>query len=579
MQRKFIRQSARFLMIALLVLIGASEGYSEDIYNGTELTIPSATVGNMTFSNIVVTPLNILSVGGGTANGSVDTYNPANNELNIPSVFYGGRTYTNVVITVRSLVSVGSVIGADFYNSQELNIRSVQVLGGAVYNNVIATVGEIVSIGGAMPTSVQDVYDPSTQRLTIAAIQLGSKIYTNALVTIGTVVALGGSPFSDSILYSFTGGTQGDPNSMDGGEPLAGMIQANDGNFYGTTSQGGGGNYGIGTVFKMTPAGVVSVIHAFGATNKPDGTFPMAGLIQGVDGALYGTTWSGGAYAAGTVYKITIAGIETELYSFFGGPDGANPTAGLVQGSDGNFYGTTPIGGSTTTGQGQGTVFMVTPAGVETVLYAFLGSPDGANPYGGLVKGSDGNFYGTTASGGIYNAGTVFRITPAGSETVLYSFSGSAGDGAQPMAGLAVGSDGNLYGTTKSGGPFTPAGGTVFKITPAGVETVLHFFSGNGGIPGSVDGAGPIAALIQGSDSNFYGTCASGGESNTYGVVFKITPSGLASVLHSFLSPPDGAFPEGSLVQGSDGNFYGTTELGGYTSGAVFKLANVIPPP
>jgi uncharacterized repeat protein (TIGR03803 family) len=333
----------------------------------------------------------------------------------------------------------------------------------------------------------------------------------------------------------------------------------------------------------LTPAGVESVIYSFGANNEQTGCVPTAGLIQGSASNLYGTTSSGGAYGQGAVYKITTAGAETVLYSFIGSPDGATPTAGLIQGSDGNFYGTTSVGGNVTTDAvfGNGTVFKVTPAGVETVIYAFAGTPDGAIPNGGLVDGGDGFFYGTTTSGGINNAGTVFRISPAGNETVLYSFSSGSGDPGSPTAGLVKGRDGNFYGTTagvtNSQGIY---GGTVFKITPAGVETVLHVFSG-GIIGGSIDSAGPVAGLIQGSDGNFYGTSAGGGEFK-HGTVFKVTPSGLASVLHSFnpLGSLDGYLPDASLVEGSDGSLYGTTEWGGSVGvGTIFKLPNVIPPP
>ncbi len=571
------RHFTRKVFTFVLLLVGTYECYGEDTYNGTQLTIPSLTIGNATYANVVVTPLTILSVQGGTAVRSVDSYNPANNELTIPAVFYAGATYTNVVITVKSLVSVGSVTGVDIYYSAELSpelfIPSVQVLGGSVYHDVIITVGTIIGAEGGMPTNDQDVYDPMTNQLIIAAIQLGSTVYTNAIITVGTVASVGSSPLKDSVLYSFSGGT----GNMVGAAPTAPLIQASDGNFYGTTSanQNGepyGGLMGPGTVFKVTPAGVETLLYAFGTNGSNDGATPVAGLIQGSDGNLYGTTKHGGAYGYGTVFKITLAGVETVLYSFFGGLDGADPVAGLILGSDGNFYGTTQEGGQC----GAGVVFRVTPTGAESVLYTFTGgtggcaTADGANPNSGLILGTDGNFYGTTAQGGFVGSGdgTVFKITPAGVESVLYAFQGGSSDGEEPAGGVIQASDGNFYGTTSIGGAYDT--GTVFKITPGGVETLLYSFEPYG----SVNAILPFAGLIQANDGNFYGTTGHGG--NGEGTVFKITLAGVESLLCSFGAngSTDGVFPSASVTQGTDGNLYGTTLGGGTVNlGTVFKLS------
>ena len=272
-----------------------------------------------------------------------------------------------------------------------------------------------------------------------------------------------------------------------------------------------------------------------------------------------------GTMAASAVTNIAVSCTsftESVLYSFAGGQSGGKFTgAGLIRGSDGKFYGTTFGDGA----NGDGTVFSITPAGVETLLYSFSGSPDDANPNAALIQGSDGNFYGTTWDGGANNDGTVFKITPAGVETVLYSFSGAHGDGASPNASLIQGSDGNFYGTTTRGG--ANGDGTVFRITPAGVETVLFSFSG------SPDDANPLAALVQGSDGNFYGTTWDGG-ANSDGMVFRITPAGVETVLYSFgASLTDGMNPQAALIQGSDGNFYGTTWDGGANNdGVVFEI-------
>jgi uncharacterized repeat protein (TIGR03803 family) len=254
-----------------------------------------------------------------------------------------------------------------------------------------------------------------------------------------------------------------------------------------------------------------SVLYSFAGVQS-GGKFTGAALIQGSDGSFYGTTFGGGANGDGTVFKITPAGAEMLLYSFTGAHgDGANPNAALIQGSDGNLYGTTWDGGA----NNDGAVFKITPAGVETVLHSLSGSPgDGMSPNASLVQGSDGNFYSTTARGGAIGDGTVFKITPTGVETVLYSFGASQSDGTYAEASLIQGSDGNFYGTTSTGG--ANGDGTVFRITPAGVETVVYSFAG-----GPTDGANPNAALIQGSDGNFYGTTVSGGV-NGDGVVFKI---------------------------------------------------------
>jgi uncharacterized repeat protein (TIGR03803 family) len=308
-------------------------------------------------------------------------------------------------------------------------------------------------------------------------------------------------------------------------------------------------------------AQTLTTLHSF---NGGDGRSPEATLVQGSDGNFYGTTALGGAHFKGTVFKIDWTGSLTTLHSFSGSPgDGAVPVAGLVQGTNGNFYGTTAFGGAFF----QGTVFRMTSSGAITVLHSFNSFlSEGAVPIAGLVQGSDGNFYGTTALGGAHFKGTVFKIDATGSLTTLHSFSGSPSDGATPVAALVQGSDGNFYGTTASGGAHFQ--GTVFRISPAGALTVLHSFSG---YPG--EGAVPFARLVQGSDGNFYGTTALGG-AHFKGTVFNIDATGSLTTLHSFSgSPGEGANPVAGLVQGSDGNFYGTTALGGtHFRGTVFNI-------
>ncbi len=265
----------------------------------------------------------------------------------------------------------------------------------------------------------------------------------------------------------------------------------------------------------------------------------------------------------------------TTLYSFCslsGCPDGADPYAGLVQATNGDLYGTTVSGGTSGTNT-NGTVFKITPGGTLTTLYSFCSSTnctDGADPYAGLVQAANGDFYGTTYSGGANgNYGTVFKITPGGTLTTLYSFCSQTNctDGAGPQAGLVQAADGDLYGTTVSGG--TNTNGTVFKITPTGTLTTLHSFNG------TTDGATPAAGLVQAINGDFYGTASSG--ANNYGTVFKITPSGTLTTLYRFCHQthcPDGATPYAGLVQDTNGDFYGTTSEGGSNNdGTVFRLS------
>lgn len=350
-------------------------------------------------------------------------------------------------------------------------------------------------------------------------------------------------------LYFFTGGN-------DGANPFAGLARASDGNFYGTT--GHGGTNGYGTVFKITTNGVLTKLYSF--TGGNDGADPEGALVQGTDGNLYGTTYSGGLFAYGGVFKITTNGAFTRLYSFTGGNDGANPYSALVQGSDGNFYGTAGYGGT----NDYGTLFKITVGGVFTRLHLFTGSDDGSSPNGGLTQGSDGSFYGTANDGGTDDHGTVFKITANGDFSRLYSFTGGS-DGADPESVLTQGVDGNFYGTTQRGGASDQ--GVAFQITAGGVYTRLYSFTGGN------DGAYPYGILVQGNDGNFYGPAGSVAFTDR-GSFFKMTTNGLLSTLYTFTGSHDGEDPYSPLVQGKDGNFYGTTFNGGATgSGIVFRIS------
>ena len=305
---------------------------------------------------------------------------------------------------------------------------------------------------------------------------------------------------ADMVLYSFAGGN-------DGQLPHAGLIMDSAGNLYGTTEEGGGLHCGgsCGTVFKLAPDGTETVLHSF--TGIDDGNVLVSGLIEDGAGDFYGTTIFGGTDGYGTVFKLAPDGTETVLYSFQGGSDGAFLQAGVIRDSVGDLYGTTSEGGT----DGYGTVFRLAPDGTKTVLYSFMGGSDGAFPLAGLIRVGH-NLYGTTKAGGAYGSGTIFELAPHHTETVLYSFMDGS-DGAFPQAGVIRDRAGNLYGTTSQGG--THGAGTVFKLAPDGTETVLHSFKGGG------DGQVPYAGLMMGANGYLYGTTVRGG---TYrkGTVFKI---------------------------------------------------------
>ena len=361
---------------------------------------------------------------------------------------------------------------------------------------------------------------------------------------------------TESVLYSFA-------NSPDGANPrYVTPVLDSKGNLYGTTNYGGA--YGLGTVFELTPSGTETVLHIFNVDGT-DGAYPEAGLLL-YKGKLYGTTVEGGTdNIDGTVFELTHTTKgwnETILHSFGAIGDGSQPYCVLtVDSKTGNLYGTTNVGGA----YSHGTVFELTQSGAETVLWSFGNGTDGANPVAGVVRAANGNIYGTTEYGGAYGYGTVFELTPSGTEKVLWSF-GNGTDGAYPLARLVI-YKGNLYGTTVDGGTYSD--GTVFEVTLSGKETILHSFANN-----DIDGFHPYAGLTV-YQGNFYGTTASGGgTASAAGIVFEITPSGTTySILHTFVGNPDGGFPYGGVVFDKSGNHYGTTFDGGSNGyGTLFKM-------
>jgi uncharacterized repeat protein (TIGR03803 family) len=351
-------------------------------------------------------------------------------------------------------------------------------------------------------------------------------------------------------LVSFNGVNNGD-------HPYAGLTLAGDGNFYGTTEDGGSSNYG--TVFKMTPGGTLTTLVSFAGTN---GEYPVSGLTLGNDGKLYGTTYQGGSNNDGTVFQITTNGTLASLVSFTGS-NGASPyAAGLVLGSDGNLYGTTEYGGS----NNDGTVFRMTTSGILTSLASFAGT-NGANPQAGLALGSDGNFYGTTVSGGSNSYGAVFKVATNGGLSLLASFNNT--NGANPWGWLTLGSDGNFYGTTVNGGTGSLPYGTVFRVSTNGLLASLFTFDFD-------TGKGPYAGLTPGSDGNLYGTTTYGGtNSGSPGTLFEVNTNGTVTTLFNFsFIGNDGGNPFGGLTRGVNGNYYGTAWQGGqYGEGAIFVVS------
>jgi uncharacterized repeat protein (TIGR03803 family) len=388
--------------------------------------------------------------------------------------------------------------------------------------------------------------------------------------TVKTIVNFDGTNGSDTLVMA----------------PLQGL----DGKLYGATSAGGtntctlfGLSSACGVVFSTTTSGTLAVLHNFNGT---DGASPDGTLVQDAHGNLYGVTLFGGlntacavygANGCGTVFKITTKGVFTSLYSFCSltnCADGADPIGGLVVGTDGSLYGATSIGGNYVdcSGYGCGTIFRITPEGKLTTLYSFAGT-DGSSPAGPLVQSFSGILYGAAGGGGTYNDGTVFKITTGGTLTTLHNFNGTDGMIANP---LLLGTDGNFYGTTLGGGTSTNiacpsyACGTVYKITPSGKLTTLYDFCSQANC---TDGFAPYWTLVQATDGSLYGNTSEFNGTPGYGTIFKITTGGTFTNLYTF-SGTDGFFPEGAMMQATNGILYGTTGFGGtFGNGNIFVLS------
>jgi uncharacterized repeat protein (TIGR03803 family) len=382
--------------------------------------------------------------------------------------------------------------------------------------------------------------------------------------------------------------TLGNFNGFNGGDPAnTNLIQGTDGNLYGAT-QGNGVPHTKGTIFRITPAGKLTTLYRFCSQPKCSDGWVPTGVVQGNNGSLYGIAEVGGVTpyctigpGCGTLFKLSPQGKYTVLYSFCSETncsDGDSPGLTLVQANNGNFYGTTFCGGlglkgANCNGGGSGTLFQITPAGKLTTLYSFCSETncaDGGEPTTGLVIGPNGSLYGTTSLGGTSSVGTLFQFSAAGKFTVLHNFT----TGEEGLITLMLAGDGSLYGTTSSG---DNSGGRIFRLASGGDFTTIYSFCS---LAGCADGSSPQEPLVQGSDGNLYGTASSGGATGN-GTIFKITPEGKLTTLYNFClnsDCPDGREPD-SLMQATNGSFYGMTQFGGSTLyGTVFKFSTGLGP-
>jgi uncharacterized repeat protein (TIGR03803 family) len=385
---------------------------------------------------------------------------------------------------------------------------------------------------------------------------LFAKPFTLVLVLASLLLVQSSQAQSFSVIHNFTGST-------DGGNPLNGLVLGLGGYMYGTTSSGGA--YGNGTVFRLSPTGILTTMYAF--KGGADGSSPQSFMIQDSQGLLYGTTSGGGAYGGGTVFRIA-NNSKTTLHSFGSGSDGSVPLAGLMLDHAGNLYGTTSAGGA----NGNGAVFMLGLNGIlwhESVLYSFGTGTDGTVPYAGVTLDSAGDILGTTSAGGTYGYGTVFELSKAHNwaETVVYNFQ-NGNDGGVPYAGLIADGQGNFYGAATEGG--NQGGGSIFELTPAGSGwnfTAIDSLAGWGI-------SGTFRNLMLTSTGTLYATTHCDGQDSA-GTVYELVPGGgtwTYNQLYSFTGGTDGLYSYSNLVMFGN-RVFGTTNQGGaYGYGVVFAV-------
>jgi uncharacterized repeat protein (TIGR03803 family) len=483
---------------------------------------------NIAPSAIAISGTDIVNTGGAVANEIVATFKDlgaASTAADYAATINWGDGSVSPGVVKSGPGSTFEIVGSHVYRTPEIFTVSVSVARTGT-NGYSASTWLAAHISGV---TAPQVFPPFPQA---HLAQIWTTIYTdsNAIFTTGST----------------------------GGNPFSGLVRGPDGYLYGTTEAGGADN--DGTVYRLTTTGSLGTVYSF--TGGNDGANPYAALVQaGTNGDLYGTAETSGTYGEGTIYKITSSGSFSVLYSFTGGDDGGQPYSALVAGTNGNLYGTNVEGGSSD----DGTVYEISTSGSFNTLHAFTGNPDGAYPYAALVAGTDGNFYGTTVIGGTNNAGAVYKITPGGTENTLYSFTTGTTGESYPYAALVRGTNGYFYGTTSQGG--ASGDGTVFEITSSGTLTTLHSFSGD-------DGEDPRAALALGNDGNFYGTTVTSGTEGYGTVFeISPSPGGSFTPLHTFTSGKDGMNPYATLLKQPGGGFYGTTELSGaHGYGTVFSI-------
>jgi uncharacterized repeat protein (TIGR03803 family) len=520
---------------------GLASGVSVTLLDNGSDSLPLSANGPFTFATALTGGSAYAITVGAQPNGQLCS-------VAAPSGSVAATNVSNIAVSCTTAYTIGGSISAP-------------AVKGLILANGTGSLA--VTPGATTFTMPQSAIDGTSYDLVVQT----DPSFNHCTITNGTGAVTGGNvtgiqvtcmPATESVLYAFAIGTP------DGEDPTGGLIQAKDGNFYGVTSFGGA--HGLGSIYKVTPAGTESVLYSF-MGQPTDGANPIGRLVEASDGNFYGVASQGGAHVDGAVFKITPAGDESLLYTFGQSPtDATYPAGGLIQASDGYLYGATTNGGSYGYGGG-GAVYRLSLSGTETIVYSFAApSAQGTYPVGGLLQASDGNFYGLTTEGGANNCGTAFSLTPGGSLNVLHSFQYGS-DGCHPIGELVQGADGSFYGTTTVGGMINTNGqGIVFSLTATGTEMVLHTFND------SPDGRTPSGGLILGNDGNFYGLTSKGG-ANAVGTIYRIAPGGAESVLYSFSGDSDGGNPSGDLMQAKDGTLLG---VGGFvtgnTGGVVFEV-------
>jgi uncharacterized repeat protein (TIGR03803 family) len=377
-------------------------------------------------------------------------------------------------------------------------------------------------------------------------------------------IMLGSTMLAPALAHAASETTVFALNDADGAQPAGGVILDKAGNLFGMATYGG--LYNGGTLFEIPAYGAPRVLHhfqIFAYSGNPPWQ-PYGTLVIGKDGTLFGTGSLGGAVGCGAVFKLVPGVSFTNLHDFRDNPDGCNPTAGLIADDAGNLYGTTEFGGPAEAG----TVFRIAPGGAETILHAFGGTGDASSPQARLTRDASGNLYGTASSGGAAGQGAIFKITPDGQESVLYSFTGGA-DGAGPVSEVSLDAEGNLVGTAYLGGDPACVCGTVYKLAPSGTLTVLFTFTNQ-----ATQGANPAGGLYADGKGYYYGTGLFGGAYD-HGVAFRIAPDGSETVLTSFPGTSGANGPAATLIPDHRGRLLGTSTYGGKFSnhpGTVFAI-------